>query len=296
MYMTLKLENGATLEVKGNEVNHIMVDGSKIKINGNFISLINDDMVLEAEGNQVTYTKNNCVLYNSVDTGMQKQNIGIPNHFFLIGENERKIVMNWRIMIKRDFKRYYRSKDKRIKFFLQILDAAIKEVDYDFCIATLEPSLDKDGKIYYKQMSPIATTGSPNSWAKKVTDFYKDESWYSDIAHIKEVFIFYAYRFATNKINFEEYCESTLFNEDNPESEASGIALFGGFEDGINNTVKLCKNTSNFILLGTKSTHYNKWYNIYYHFTYPIINRNPDTEYSYVSPIVVLRPTDVVVD
>ena len=62
-----------------------------------------------------------------------------PEHFFLMGEEERKLVADWY--------KGQKGVTERQEVFLTRVEKAIETVTYDYSIATIEPSEDENGKI-----------------------------------------------------------------------------------------------------------------------------------------------------
>ena len=84
-------------------------------------------------------------------------------YFFFIGKEEREIVKKW-------YAEQTSKTDKQSKF-LQMLGSALIVVDYDYRIATIEPSKSKNGKICYEEGKEVYRGIDCFEWDKKVTEF-----------------------------------------------------------------------------------------------------------------------------
>ena len=222
MKRVIMLDNGARVEVNGSEVKHI-----------------------DANGN---------VLYDTVKVSHVKaQNVwGFP-YFFLMGEVERKKVAEWfdQVSLKVN-----KEKSRQYEFLNRVEDA-LKVIDYDYYIATIESSFDEDGNIFYEEGNPVARGISLFEWEKKSTAFFSVGGWHSELAMLEEGDLFKAYRIAMGYWTIEYVCDdSSLFGNywNAPKSahgiEVSGAREVGGFKDGIGNTYEVYQTKSGLVLVG----------------------------------------------
>lgn len=217
----INLDNGTKLEITGTEVKHIDVDGS--------------------------------ILY---DTVRVKDVPGLP-YFFFMGKMERTKVKEWFNSVNSIVDKKEISK----RNFITRVESALKVIDYDYCIATLEPSLDEHGKIFYEEGNEIAVIGLGNL-EKVAADFYSDEKWHSELARLEEGDLFKAYRIAMGYWSLEYVCDDSssagnYWNSPNTSHgiELSGAREVGGFKDGIGNTQEIYQTETKFAIVGGHSTY-----------------------------------------
>jgi len=174
-------------------------------------------------------------------------------HFFFMGEPERKKVVEW----FNEIKTKVGAEKKKQRKFLTRIKRAMKVINYDYYIAILEPSVDKDGNIFYEGGNVVARGISLGMWERIARNFYFDGEWYSDLAMLEEGDLFKAYRIAMGYWTIEYVCDdsSSAGNYWNaPKSvhdfEVSGVREVGGFRDGIGNTCEIYHTKSGFALVG----------------------------------------------
>ena len=175
----------------------------------------------------------------------------VNSYFFQIGDAEREKVAIWLNNVP--------SSTEKQKRFLDRVEFALTRtrVPFVFKIATLEPSLSEDGKIFYEEGQRVGRGISYAEWDKAASAFYSDSEWYSALALPEEGDLFIAYRVAMGMWSFEYVCDdsSNAGNFwDSPTSsrnfELSGARIVGGFKDGTGNTLKIFKDDSTFITVG----------------------------------------------
>lgn len=168
-------------------------------------------------------------------------------YFFLMGEAERRIARMWYNV--------QRAETERQKEFLNIVKKAVEVIDYDYRIATVEPSIRKDGHITYGPTREISTDLDSYTWARKAKEFMP--TYGSRLTNIYELFLWYAYRIAKGYWTIEYVADdsSRLGNYIDSSSrnlsgmELSAVREVGGFRDGIGNSYKLVKSMENTFLL-----------------------------------------------
>ena len=161
-------------------------------------------------------------------------------YFFKMGEEERQIVKKWYKENKKDFITF-----NRIFFFDQV-GRALEEIDYDYWIATIEPSIS-DEKLYYRKDSRVARGFDKSDWPGLARAFAPELG--SRLATERELYIWYAYRIAKRywKIEFVcDYSDSGNYKNNIGASgrlERSGQREIGFFADGTGNTLKIVFST-----------------------------------------------------
>ena len=165
-------------------------------------------------------------------------------YFFKMGENERAIVKEWREKIQR------KGSDKS-KTFLYRVDTALGNVNYDYYIATIEPSI-KARKLYYEPGNEVATGLTAEQWETKAKNYAPNLG--SRLASVDELILWYAYRIAKGYWSLKyvcddssahgNYCNTTKNNgiKIRSSKNLTGVQNVGGFKDGVGNTYKIVKN------------------------------------------------------
>ena len=177
----------------------------------------------------------------------------IMKYFFLMGKEERELVRKWLSSVA--------SETREQVIFLKDVENALAAIDYNYRIATIEPSLDNSGKLFYKNGEKVASLFSCNEWKIKGKEFAPE--WGSDLATLYELFLWYAYRIAKGLWTLEYVCDdsSSAGNySDSPDAshgfEVSGKRKVGGFADGVGNTYKIVAHNAGFAACGG-DYHYN---------------------------------------
>ena len=170
------------------------------------------------------------------------------NHFFFMGSAERSSIISWINSIS--FQQVVDS--NKLDFLWKVLHA-LEEIDYDYSIATLEPYDEYD--ICYEEGQKISETKfSPYEWRDMAKNFAPELE--SDLATIDELYLWYAYRIAEGLWSIEEITNPEYFKrEENRDvlpfkKEVSGAREYGGFYDGIGNTMKVVRGKNNFLCVG----------------------------------------------
>lgn len=205
-----------------------VTDGGKIEVTKD------DVKVTSYSGKQVCFDKCGNILF---ETQLTPEKPSWMKYFFLMGKEERQAVKLWFA--------YVLPTTKRQSDFLKIVRKALNVVNYDYQIATIEPSLTDNERIFYKEGERVANRFPLLSkWKWKAKEFAP--AWGSDLATLYELFLWYAYRIATDLWSIEYVCDdsSSIGNfVESPDSslefEVTGKRKIGGFADGVSNTSKL---------------------------------------------------------
>ena len=146
------------------------------------------------------------------------------------------------------------GKTDREKAFLKIVKEAVRNVNYDYCIANLEPSVEK-GKIYYAENHDVGVKFSCNQWGQMARDYKPERG--SRLCNLHELFIWYALRIV-NKLWTLDYVANDSSSAGNywnaPESskamDKTGAKECGGYRDGQGNTYKIVTREGGYALVG----------------------------------------------
>ena len=261
MKQIITLDNGTRVEIDGNEVKLIAVNGSTLY-----------------ETNNVPYVKD-------------KDVPALP-YFFFMGKPEREAVAEWfnEVNPKVD-----KEKENQ-REFLDRVEKALKIIDYDYCISTLEPSFDENGNIFYEEGKPVGRGIKLEEWKERANKFYNDKKWHSELAQLEEGDLFKAYRIAMGLWSLEYVCDDSssagnYWNAPNSsrDFEVSGARKVGGFKDGIGNTYEIYQTESGFALVGGYYSYGGDFYpvaDVYYR------DGPSDIDY-YGSGVVVLKRSTV---
>ena len=125
---------------------------------------------------------------------------------------------------------------------------ALKFIDYNYRIANIEPSIDSNKRIFYREGEVVGQgIFSFKDWEDKAT--YFSPQYGSSLATVYELLLWYAYRIAMGYWSLEYICddsssEGNYWNSPVPVHgfEPAGIRKVGGFLDGVGNTYKIVKN------------------------------------------------------
>lgn len=160
----------------------------------------------------------------------------ISKYFKTISNVEKEQICSWC--------KVQEAQTDNQKFYINILERAIKCGVADYCIATLEPSVEND-MIYYQEGERVASGFTLEEWAKMAKEFCPERN--SRLATLEELFFFYAYRNTQNLWSITDICDSSteIGNYwDAPKAkngfEVAGKRKTAGYFDGIGNTSKIC--------------------------------------------------------
>lgn len=148
-------------------------------------------------------------------------------HFFSMGREERLKVSYWRNDVS--------AETLEEKAFLDHVEKALAVIDYDYQIATLDPCVSEEGKIYYEEGKAFDTEQETNPyyWNELAKDFAPEYG--SRLANLYELLLWYAYRIAEGMWTFKEVCDGRKI------SNRSGRKKLGGFFDRVAYSVKVVK-------------------------------------------------------
>lgn len=187
-------------------------------------------------GLEVTFKNGKVVTFDKegeiIDTSFILEKPEWFEYFFLMGKKERKTVKTW---LKKQKAETFIQKN-----FLEYVEKALEKITYDYRIATIEPSRNYDGEIYYDEGKYVYVGLSCNEWEKKAKSFAPVYN--SQLADVYELFLWYAYRIAKGYWSLSFVCDNSSYKQDGDrEFLASGSKEFGGFSDGLGNTYKIVK-------------------------------------------------------
>lgn len=185
--------------------------------------------IISAFGNRVEFDENYEMLIPSDRKTEEK-------YFFRMDEEKRELVRKWAANVS--------PKTQNQKKFIRSVKEALSVVNYDYCISTIEPTLGKDGMLYFEVGKEVARGLSLKKWRELGKAFMPERR--SRLSTFYELFIFYAYRIARKHWTIEYVCDDSssagnYFNSPDSEHfcESSGAKKVGGFYDGIGNTYKI---------------------------------------------------------
>jgi len=170
-------------------------------------------------------------------------------YFFFMGESERNLVKQWLAETK--------PKTKKQKQFLKIVKRALKTIIYSYWISTIEPGANYQAnpnlQLQFSEHEEPAEF-SCDYWEELAKKFAPN--WNSALANWYELILFYAYRIAKNYWTIWFVCEDsrdyarTSWTDFSSDYVAS--RKIGGFYDGVNNTYKITKYKSRFVVSGRR--------------------------------------------
>ena len=109
--------------------------------------------------------------------------------FRYMGANERRVITEWLWQVQ--------PKNSEQEVFLKRVLQALEQVNYDYRIATIEPSLNEFDDVFYKEGSKIQTNMNFYDWQNAAERFYSDNEWHSELANLYEGDLLKAYNMAT---------------------------------------------------------------------------------------------------
>lgn len=196
--------------------------------------------VISAFGTRVEFDEN----YEMISKVKERM---IDSYFFKMGEEERAEVAEWLSTTEP-------ATENQSKF-LQIVKAALRYINYDYRISTIEPSIDEDGKLFFEKGQEIVIKNSISAWENLGKSFAPELG--SRLADKYELHLWYAYRIAKGYWTIQYVCDdsSAAGNYSNsPDSthelEASGAREVGGFCDGTGNIRKVVSSDAGFVICG----------------------------------------------
>ncbi len=176
-------------------------------------------------------------------------NVVLNDCFFKMGKPEREKIDVWLDYVSP-------TTVNQSKFFARVI-RALKQIGYDYYIATMEPSFDENGNIFYQKSCEVARGISRLEWVKRASMFYSDGRWHSELALLEEGDLFKAYRIACGYWTKEYVCDDSTEKSNYWDAETSthyfepsGEREIGGFCDGVGNTVELYRYNDGFADVG----------------------------------------------
>jgi len=168
-------------------------------------------------------------------------------YFFLMGKEEREAVKSWVTNVEG-------NNFEQMKF-IQVVKDALNSVKYDYWISTIEPSMNKKGKLFFSPGKKVLRGISFVEWEKKGEEFLPERN--SGLASLYELFLWYAWRIAKNLWSIEYVCDDSSSEGNYWNSichaghfEVSGNRRVGGFTDGIGNACKIVMREADFVMCG----------------------------------------------
>ena len=167
--------------------------------------------------------------------------------FFLMGLPEREKVAEWLELICAETE----AQEK----FLGRVEEAIEAIDYEYYIATMEPSL-QDGAITYEKEKSVAVGLSGRQWMSKSTNYFVSSYWKSSLGTLEEGDLFKAYRVAMGYWSLGCICDNSASEGNYWENvgkhgmSPAGVVEAGGFCDGIGNTFEIYRDKGGIALVG----------------------------------------------
>lgn len=157
-------------------------------------------------------------------------------HFDFMGKEQREITRQWYCAVK--------SMTWCQGNFLDLVGKALDLVDKDYFIATMEPSVDENFKIYYQKGDKVARYYSCRQWKWMAKAFAPELE--STLATKYQLVLWYAYRIAIGYWTLSYVCDDSsaagnYWNSPNAthDFEVTGAREVGGANDGVGNTSKI---------------------------------------------------------
>ena len=177
-----------------------------------------------------------------------KEDVKFFDTFFLMGLPEREKVAEWLELAC--------AETEAQEDFLRRVTDALEVVDYDYYIATLEPSFH-NGEIVYSKGELVATGLTGREWVKKAQEYFSSNSWKSSLATLHEGDLFKAYRVAMGYWSLEYICDDSSAEGNylkvdrlHHDMAATGEFIVGGFADGVGNSFEVYRDKGGIALVG----------------------------------------------
>lgn len=149
------------------------------------------------------------------------------------------------------------------QYFLRVIKRALQQVDYDYWIASIEPTVVK-GKLRFIEGRKVATQYMPEEWEQLCKEYAPERK--SRMANLYELFIWYAWRIVKGYWSFEyvtndsssagNYQDSpNLYAINDPKHyhhyiDKAGAKECGGYKDGQGNTCKIVTHKGKYKAVG----------------------------------------------
>lgn len=172
---------------------------------------------------------------------------GQKQYFSHIGKREKYKTVQWYVPI--------RASTEKQRKFLHYLEQAFEKINYDFWIATIEPSKDEKGKLFFENGGEVAVGMNAPECEIKAKQFAPEYE--SDLATVYELFLWYGYRLAMGYWNISYVCDDLMelySNLAEKKLDMSGDKNIGGAKDGIRNTAKIVKIGEDYAVVGDAIT------------------------------------------
>lgn len=171
---------------------------------------------------------------------------GEAKYFTKITAEDREKVKEWLAQ--------QTNASARANYFLRIVKMAVQEVNYDYWIANLEPSV-KYEEIYYAEGENVGIGFSSKQFAQMAKEYAPERG--SRLSTLYELFIWYSLRIVNGlwTLKYVAQDSSSAGNYwDAPDSsheiEKTGARKCGGYADGQGNTCKIVTIEDRFLLVG----------------------------------------------
>jgi len=252
----------------------------------NEMILENGVNVIGTDGGVIRFDDNGRQLHESVFNKAES----FMEYFDFMGHEQQRIAKEWyakrkKKNIKEDKLKWWRST------LFNILDEASEKTAEEYYIANIEPSIDENGRIYYKAGEKVARGLSSNNWRQKAREFAPECE--SDLSTLYQLVLWYAYRIARGYWTVEYVCDDSSsagnycnFPNATHNFEVSGAREVGGASDGVGNTYKIVTSVEPvFCYFGGSYDKYGDYF--------PVANvdtiNNPDSSIFFGSGVVVLN-------
>lgn len=244
---------------------------------------LSDCTIVEITDDEVRHLDSNGkVFYDSQSRKSIRDDIP---YFFFMGEEERKLVATWVDMVTPET-------NAQEDFIWRVVDA-LKIVDYDYQIATLEPSFDENGEIFYQEGKEVARGISFEEWDNRANRFYYNCLWHSTLATIYEGDLFKAYRIAKGYWTLRYVCDDSSSAGNYIDSplgsnsfDLTGEKIVGGFKDGVGNTYEVYKKGSKYCYVGGR---YVDWGSIAPAASCADVSKSLTPNYEFCSGVISLK-------
>lgn len=216
------------------------------------ISHLNMQIELDNAGATII-SGNGEVIRVNCDGKLLPQRVIDKVNFDFMGRTEQRIAKEW--YLNRKQKGINEDKENNRREFFDILDAAVSKVNKEYYIANVEASIDKNGRIYYKDGEKVAVGLTGEAWKIKATEFAPEYG--SDLASNYQYVLWIAYRIAKGFWTVEYVCDDSssqgnYFNApgSSHKLETSGARTVGGARNGVGNTCKVVTSANGFCWFG----------------------------------------------
>ena len=176
----------------------------------------------------------------------QYKKIVLEKYFVKISARDRERVKLWL--------KGQKGNTRRERKFLKLVKKAIKKIDYEYWIASIEPSYEK-GRILYEPDYVVATNISCEEW-KLVAEEYAPERG-SRLATIYELLLWYALRiekgfWTLNYVAYDSSYDGNYWYSHSSSQWMDRVAAkkCGGYYDGQGNTYKIVMHKKDFVQVG----------------------------------------------